>query len=178
MLTHYGGTKVEVLNTDAEGRLILADAIVRACEDNPDYLLETSTLTGAQALALGTRTPGVMGSDEFRDRVAAISQRVGENGWPMPLPDELKDDLKSTVADLANVSGQRFAGMLVAGVYLREFVAEGVDWAHIDVATPAYNTGSPWATPQGRYRRADPHHDRRAGRHRRQRLAVEPSGSG
>lgn len=150
VLTHYGGTKVEVLNTDAEGRLILADAIVRACEDNPDYLLETSTLTGAQALALGTRTPGVMGSDEFRDRVAAISQRVGENGWPMPLPDELKDDLKSTVADLANVSGQRFAGMLVAGVYLREFVAEGVDWAHIDVATPAYNTGSPWGyTPKG-----------------------------
>src|SRR6202007_1758971 len=119
VLTQYGGTTVEVLNTDAEGRLILADAIVRACEDNPDYLIETSTLTGAQTVALGSRTPGVMGSDEFRDRVATISQQVGENGWPMPLPDELKDDLKSTVADLANVSGQRFAGMLGAGVYLR-----------------------------------------------------------
>jgi leucyl aminopeptidase len=150
VLTHYGGTTSEVLNTDAEGRLILADAIVRACEDKPDYLIETSTLTGAQAVALGTRTPGVMGSDEFRDRVAAISQQVGENGWPMPLPDELKDDLKSTVADLANVTGQRFAGMLVAGTYLREFVAEGVAWAHIDVAMPAYNTGSPWGyTPKG-----------------------------
>jgi leucyl aminopeptidase len=150
VLTHYGGTTSEVLNTDAEGRLILADAIVRACEDTPDYLIETSTLTGAQAVALGTRTPGVMGSDEFRDRVAAISQQVGENGWPMPLPDELKDDLKSTVADLANVTGQRFAGMLVAGTYLREFVADGVAWAHIDVATPAYNTGSPWGyTPKG-----------------------------
>ncbi|HET9875362.1 MAG TPA: leucyl aminopeptidase, partial [Mycobacterium sp.] len=150
VLTQYGGTTVEVLNTDAEGRLILADAIVRACEDNPDYLIETSTLTGAQTVALGTRTPGVMGSDEFRDRVAAISQAVGENGWPMPLPDELADDLKSTVADLANVSGQRFAGMLVAGVYLREFVADGVQWAHIDVAGPAYNTGSPWGyTPKG-----------------------------
>jgi leucyl aminopeptidase len=150
VLTQYGGTTVEVLNTDAEGRLILADAIVRACEDNPDYLIETSTLTGAQTVALGTRTPGVMGSDEFRDRVAAISQRVGENGWPMPLPDELKDDLKSTVADLANVSGQRFAGMLVAGVYLREFVADSVAWAHIDVAGPAYNTGGPWGyTPKG-----------------------------
>ncbi|HZE16851.1 MAG TPA: leucyl aminopeptidase, partial [Mycobacterium sp.] len=144
VLTQYGGTTVEVLNTDAEGRLILADAIVRACEDQPDYLIETSTLTGAQTVALGTRTPGVMGSDDFRDRVAAISQRVGENGWPMPLPDELKDELKSTVADLANVSGQRFAGMLVAGVYLREFVADAVAWAHIDVAGPAYNTGSPW----------------------------------
>jgi len=150
VLTQYGGITVEVLNTDAEGRLILADAIARACEDNPDYLIETSTLTGAQTVALGARTPGVMGSDEFRDRVAAISQQVGENGWPMPLPDELKDDLKSTVADLANVSGQRFAGMLVAGVFLQEFVADGVNWAHIDVAGPAYNTGSPWGyTPKG-----------------------------
>ncbi|MCV7423718.1 leucyl aminopeptidase [Mycobacterium yunnanensis] len=144
VLTQYGGITVEVLNTDAEGRLILADAIVRACEDAPDYLIETSTLTGAQTVALGARTPGVMGSDEFRDRVAALSQAVGENGWAMPLPDELKDDLKSTVADLANVSGSRYAGMLVAGVYLREFVAEGVQWAHVDVAAPAYNTGGPW----------------------------------
>ncbi|MCV7147309.1 leucyl aminopeptidase [Mycobacterium riyadhense] len=150
VLTQYGGTTVEVLNTDAEGRLILADAIVRACEDDPDYLIETSTLTGAQTVALGARIPGVMGSDEFRGRVATISQRVGENGWPMPLPDELKDDLKSTVADLANVSGQRFAGMLVAGVFLREFVADSVDWVHIDVAGPAYNTGSAWGyTPKG-----------------------------
>jgi leucyl aminopeptidase len=144
VLTQYGGITVEVLNTDAEGRLILADAIVRACEDGPDYLIETSTLTGAQTVALGARTPGVMGSDEFRDRVAALSQEVGENAWPMPLPDELKDDLKSTVADLANVSGSRYAGMLVAGTYLREFVADGVAWAHIDVAAPAYNTGGPW----------------------------------
>jgi leucyl aminopeptidase len=144
VLTQYGGITVEVLNTDAEGRLILADAIVRACEDDPDYLIETSTLTGAQTVALGARTPGVMGSDEFRDRVADLSQDVGENGWPMPLPDELKDDLKSTVADLANVSSSRYAGMLVAGVYLREFVADGVEWAHIDVAAPAYNTSGPW----------------------------------
>lgn len=150
VLTQYGGITVEVQNTDAEGRLILADAIVRACEDHPDYLIETSTLTGAQTVALGARIPGVMGSDEFRDRVAAISQRVGENGWPMPLPDELKEDLKSTVADLSNISGQRFAGMLVAGVFLREFVADGVNWAHIDVAGPAYNTGSPWGySPKG-----------------------------
>ena len=144
VLTQYGGITVEVLNTDAEGRLILADAIARACEDDPDYLIETSTLTGAQTVALGARTPGVMGSDEFRDRVAALSQGVGENAWPMPLPEELKDDLKSTVADLANVSGSRYAGMLVAGVYLREFVADGVQWAHIDVAGPSYNTGGPW----------------------------------
>ncbi|MEJ6536449.1 MAG: leucyl aminopeptidase [Mycobacterium sp.] len=150
VLTQYGGTTVEVLNTDAEGRLILADAIVRACEDSPDYLIETSTLTGAQTVALGARIPGVMGSDEFRDRVADLSQREGENGWPMPLPDELKEDLKSTVADLANISSQRFAGMLVAGVYLREFVAEGVQWVHIDIAGPAYNTTGPWGyNPKG-----------------------------
>ena len=150
VLTQYGGITVEVLNTDAEGRLILADAIVRACEDKPDYLIETSTLTGAQTVALGARIPGVMGSDEFRDRVAALSQREGENGWPMPLPDELKDDLKSTVADLANISSQRFAGMLVAGVYLREFVADGVQWVHMDIAGPSYNTSGPWGyTPKG-----------------------------
>ena len=150
VLTQYGGTTVEVLNTDAEGRLILADAIVRACEDSPDYLIETSTLTGAQTVALGARIPGVMGSDEFRDRVAALSQREGENGWPMPLPDDLKDDLKSTVADLANISSQRFAGMLVAGVYLREFVADGVEWVHMDIAGPSYNTSGPWGyTPKG-----------------------------
>jgi leucyl aminopeptidase len=144
VLTQYGGTTVEVLNTDAEGRLILADAIVRACEDDPDYLIETSTLTGAQTVALGARIPGVMGSEAFRDRVAELSQRAGENGWPMPLPDELKDDLKSTIADLANISSQRFAGMLVAGVFLREFVADGVQWVHIDIAGPAYNTSGPW----------------------------------
>jgi leucyl aminopeptidase len=150
VLTQYGGTTVEVLNTDAEGRLILADAIVRACEDDPDYLIETSTLTGAQTVALGSRTPGVMGSDAFRDRVAMLSQQVGENAWAMPLPEELKDDLKSTVADLANVSGSRFAGMLVAGTYLGEFVPDGVEWAHIDVAAPAYNSGGPWGyTPKG-----------------------------
>lgn len=150
VLTQYGGITVEVLNTDAEGRLILADAIVRACEDEPDYLIETSTLTGAQTVALGSRTPGVMGSEEFRDRVATLSQSVGENGWAMPLPEELKDDLKSTVADLANVSGSRYAGMLVAGTYLREFVADGVQWTHIDIAAPAYNTGGAWGyTPKG-----------------------------
>ena len=150
VLTQYGGITVEVLNTDAEGRLVLADAIVRACEDGPDYLIETSTLTGAQTVALGARTPGVMGSEEFRDRVAEISQGVGENGWAMPLPEELKDDLKSTVADLANVSGSRYAGMLVAGTYLREFVADGVQWAHIDIAAPAYNSSGPWGyTPKG-----------------------------
>ena len=142
VLTMYGGTTVEVLNTDAEGRLILADAIVRACEDEPDYLLETSTLTGAQQVALGMRTTGIMGSDELRDRVAGVARATGEDGWAMPLPGYLRSDLDSRVADIANVTGQRYGGMLVAGIFLREFVASGVPWAHLDIAGPAFNANA------------------------------------
>ncbi|WP_280384308.1 leucyl aminopeptidase [Nocardia wallacei] len=150
VLTQYGGTTVEVINTDAEGRLILADAIVRAGEDEPEYLIDVATLTGAQLVALGTRTPGVMGTDEFRDRVARLSQEVGENGWAMPLPAELRADLNSKVADLANVAAHRNGGMLVAGLYLEEFLPEGVQWAHLDVAGPAFNTGGPFGyIPKG-----------------------------
>jgi len=150
VLTMYGGKRVEVLNTDAEGRLILADAIVRACEDSPAYLLETSTLTGAQRIALGDRTAGVMGSEDLRARVVAAGDRVGEGMWPMPLPEELRSGLDSKVADLANVTGERSGGMLVGGLFLREFVADGVAWVHVDVAGPAMNTGKPWGyTPKG-----------------------------
>ena len=141
VLTMYGGTTVEVQNTDAEGRLILADAIVRACEDSPSHLIDTATLTGAQMVALGKKTPGVMGTDEFRDRVSELSREVGEGGWPMPLPEELRDGLDSEVADLTNVTPHRWGGMLSAGLFLREFVAEGVQWAHVDIAGPAYNDG-------------------------------------
>ena len=144
VLTMYGGKTVEVLNTDAEGRLILADAIVRAAEDSPDYLIETSTLTGAQVVALGNRTAGVMGSDEFRDRVAGHARATGEGGWAMPLPEELRGDLDSRLADLANVTGHRWGGMLSAGLFLREFVAEGLPWVHIDIAGPSFNSGGPW----------------------------------
>ncbi|MDD7940474.1 leucyl aminopeptidase [Actinomycetospora lutea] len=150
VLRMYGGTTVEVLNTDAEGRLVLGDAIARACEDSPDYLLETSTLTGAQLVALGSRTPGVMGTDEFRDRVAGHAVAAGDGGWAMPLPEELRGDLDSRVADLANVTNHRFGGMLVGGIFLREFVADGVPWVHLDIAGPAFNTGGPHGyTPKG-----------------------------
>ena len=140
VLRHYNGLTTEVLNTDAEGRLILADAMARACEDEPDYLIETATLTGAQMVALGNRTPGVMGSIAFRDKVAELSQEIGENGWAMPLPPELGEALKSDVADLRNISPSRWGGMSVAGHYLANFVTEGVEWVHIDIAGPAYNT--------------------------------------
>ena len=144
VLTMFGGKTVEVLNTDAEGRLVLADAIVRAAQDEPDYLIETSTLTGAQLVALGTRTAGIMGSDAFRDRVAVHARATGEDGWAMPLPEHLRPDLDSRVADLANVTGNRYGGMLVAGIFLREFVPAGLPWAHIDIAGPSFHSGGPY----------------------------------
>ena len=144
VLTHFGGKTAHVLNTDAEGRLVLADAIVRAGQDNPDYLIETATLTGAQVVALGNRTMGVMGTDSFRDRVAEMARTVGEGGWAMPMPEELREGLDSPLADIANVSGDRAGGMLTAAHYLREFVPEGLTWAHLDVAGPAFNAGKPY----------------------------------
>ncbi|WP_298088407.1 leucyl aminopeptidase [uncultured Corynebacterium sp.] len=144
VITQRGGTTVEILNTDAEGRLILADALVRACEDEPTHLIDTATLTGAQLIALGSRTPGVLGTDEFRDRVAELSREIGEGGWAMPIPEEQAESLKSPVADLRNVSNSREGGMAVAAAYLREFVSDDIDWVHIDIAGPAFNTSAPW----------------------------------
>jgi leucyl aminopeptidase len=155
VLTHYApkGQRPKtshILNTDAEGRLVLADAIVRACEDRPDYLLATATLTGAQLVALGERTMGVMGTEEIRDRVAELARQCGEGGWAMPLPEELRESLDSYLADLQNVGTGRAGGMLVAGHYLAEFVADGVQWAHLDVAGPAFHAGKTYGyTTQG-----------------------------
>jgi leucyl aminopeptidase len=150
VVTFRNGKKAEITNTDAEGRVVLADAIARAAEDRPDLLLETSTLTGAQLVALGTRTAGVMGSDELRDAVVAASRRSGEGMWPMPLPAELRKGLDSPIADFVNANADRMGGMLVGGHFLAEFVPEGLPWAHIDIAGPSYNTGTPWGyTPKG-----------------------------
>lgn len=140
VITHFGGITSEILNTDAEGRLILADAIAYASEDKPDYLIDAATLTGAQLVALGLRTSGVMGTDEFRDSVAKTGREVGEQAWAMPLPEELDEQVKSPVADLRNVTNSRFAGMSAAGRYLQEFVGADIEWAHVDIAGPAYNT--------------------------------------
>ncbi len=150
VVTFRNGKKAEITNTDAEGRIILADAIARAAEDSPDFLIETSTLTGAQTVALGGRTAGVMGSDDLRDAVVAAGNRVGEPMWAMPLPPELRRGLESATADFVNANPDRLGGMLVAGHFLAEFVPAGLPWAHIDVAGPAYNTGRPWGcTPVG-----------------------------
>nr|WP_156000071.1 leucyl aminopeptidase [Streptomonospora sp. PA3] len=151
VLTIYGGKTVEVLNTDAEGRLVMADALVRAHEDSPDLIVDVATLTGAQLVALGTRVFAVMANDDrVREDVVAAATAAGEQAWPMPLPEELRQGLDSAVADIANVAGDRWGGMLTAGVFLKEFIAEGVQWAHLDIAGPAFNQGGPYGyTPKG-----------------------------
>jgi leucyl aminopeptidase len=143
VITIYGGKTVEVLNTDAEGRLVLADVLARSGADGPSLLVDVATLTGAQVVALGNRTAGVMASDDaLAAAVADSAKRAGEAMWPMPLPQDLRKGLESTVADIANVSSDRGGGMLVAGLFLREFVPAGVRWVHLDIAGPAFNDGA------------------------------------
>jgi leucyl aminopeptidase len=151
VITIFGGKTVEVLNTDAEGRLVLADALARSGEDSPHVLIDVATLTGAQVVALGTRIAGVMANDdETRAGVVDAARRAGEQVWPMPLPPELRKGLDSSVADIANVTGERWGGMLAAGLFLKEFVPDGVRWAHVDIAGPAFHEGEPYGyTPKG-----------------------------
>lgn len=153
VLTVYGGKTVEVLNTDAEGRLVMADGLVAASLEQPDAIIDVATLTGAQLIALGDRTAGVMGSDAVTGAIRSAADRAGELVWPMPLPEELRASLDSQVADIANI-GERHGGMMTAAVFLREFVgkdAEGkqIPWAHVDIAGPSFNNGSPYGyTPK------------------------------
>jgi leucyl aminopeptidase len=146
-----GGKTVEVLNTDAEGRLVLADGLVAASEESPDYIIDVATLTGSQRVALGDRYSAAMGDTDFVQQVVGVARRVGETIWPMPLPGELRAILNSDVADIANTKpGHTAAGMLLAGVFLSEFVGsvgEGdlrhtIPWAHLDIAGPANNNGA------------------------------------
>jgi leucyl aminopeptidase len=151
VISMYDGQTVEVLNTDAEGRLVLADALARSGADSPDLLIDVATLTGAQLVALGPRIMGVMANDDaVRDGVVDAARRAGEPAWPMPLPEELRKGLDSAVADIANVTPDRNGGMLVGGLFLREFVPDGVRWAHLDIAGPAFHEGEPYGyTPKG-----------------------------
>ncbi|MFC4614453.1 leucyl aminopeptidase [Cellulomonas algicola] len=137
VITIRGGKTVEVLNTDAEGRLVMADGLVAAVEEKPDVVLDIATLTGAQLVALGHRVSAVMGTDDVRGEVVSAAETAGEQFWPMPLPADLKAGLRSKVADLANI-GDRFGGMLTAGIFLQEFVG-ATPWAHLDIAGPAFN---------------------------------------
>lgn len=148
VLTIRGGKTVEVLNTDAEGRLVLADGLVAASEEQPDALIDVATLTGAARVALGDRYVGTMGDESLVADVVKVSQQVGETLWPMPLPSELRALLNSDIADIANVKiGSTAAGMLVAGVFLQEFIGKTesgarIPWAHLDIAGPANNDGA------------------------------------
>ncbi len=150
VLHMYSGKTVEVLNTDAEGRLVLADALTRASEEKPDAIVDVATLTGAMVLALGNRTFGVMANDDaFRTSIHEIAEEVGEASWPMPLPADLRKGMESPTADIANM-GERMGGGLVAGLFLKEFVGEGIAWAHLDIAGPAFHEGAPYGyTPKG-----------------------------
>lgn len=139
----YNGTTVEVLNTDAEGRLVLADGLARAAEEEPDLLLDIATLTGAQGLALGTRTSAVMGHDEPRAEVVAAADAAGELMWPMPMPEHLYEGIKSKVADIQNMGDPSGGGMLTAAIFLEKFVGDR-PWAHLDIARPAFNEGGAW----------------------------------
>lgn len=150
VLRMYSGKTVEVLNTDAEGRLVLADALWAASQEKPDAIVDVATLTGAMVLALGNRTFGVMANDDaFRSAIVEAAEEVGEASWPMPLPEHLRKGMDSPTADIANM-GERMGGGLVAGLFLKEFVGEGITWAHLDIAGPAFNEGGPFGyTPKG-----------------------------
>jgi leucyl aminopeptidase len=149
VLRARNGTTIEVLNTDAEGRLILADALSLAVEQQPDAIVDIATLTGAQVVALGRKVAGLMGShDGVMDQVRAAADRAGEPVWPLPLPEEYRCHIDSDVADIKNMGKPGEAGTLAAGLFLREFVGE-VPWAHLDIAGPARSDSDDGYLPKG-----------------------------
>jgi len=160
VLTIRGGKTVEVLNTDAEGRLVMADGLQRASEDTPELIIDIATLTGAARVALGERYAGLMGDPQVVEVVRSAAADAGEMVWPMPLAEELRTLLDSEVADIANAKpGNPLGGMLLAGLFLKEFVgprdpadsASGsIPWAHLDMAGPASNSSGAFGyTPKG-----------------------------
>ena len=137
VIKYRNGTTVEVLNTDAEGRLVLADALIAASREKPAAIVDLATLTGAAVVALGQRVAGVMGNhDGWVEQVRAAGEAAGEPIWPLPLYAKYRSDLDSNIADLKNVGGR--AGAIIAGLFLKEFVPDGQPWAHLDIAGPAW----------------------------------------
>jgi leucyl aminopeptidase len=140
VLSIYGGKTVENGNSDAEGRLVMADAIARANEDNPDMVVDIATLTGACVVALGERTAGLMATDDATAGLVLDAAEVaGEDVWHLPIPREVRSKIDSKVADLRSVAPDRWGGALVAAAFLREFVADGTPWAHLDIAGPGFS---------------------------------------
>ncbi len=137
VLTFRNGKTAEVLNTDAEGRLILADALSLAAEAKPDGIVDLATLTGACVVALGEKIAGLMANDEsFGDEVESASKRAGEQMWPLPLPKQYRKQIDSEIADMKNIGSGGYGGALTAGLFLQEFVND-VPWVHLDIAGPA-----------------------------------------
>jgi leucyl aminopeptidase len=146
VITIRGGTTVEVVNTDAEGRLVMADALVLATEEPTDAIIDIATLTGACMRALGTRVAGVMGNDQaLVDQIAVAGQATDEPVWQLPLERRYRPELESGVADLKNLGGAN-AGAITAALFLAEFVGDR-PWAHVDIAGTANNSAaSSWRT--------------------------------
>lgn len=156
VITIRGGKTVEVTNTDAEGRVVLADGLVAASEENPDVIIDVATLTGAARTALGDRIAGVMGDVDIATKLSFAATDAGDEVWHMPLPAYLRPVLATDVADIANAKvGNTAAGMLIGGIFLKEFVGKRKDgssipWAHLDIAGPANNAGGAYGyTPKG-----------------------------
>ncbi|MEN9752611.1 MAG: hypothetical protein RL670_302, partial [Actinomycetota bacterium] len=156
VITYRNGKSVEVMNTDAEGRLVLADGLILASEQNPDLIIDVATLTGAATVALGKRYGAVMGNQAGINVAMAAFARSGELAWAMPMPEELRDLLDSPIADIANAKlGNATGGMMLGAHFLSEFVGnaanqEQLPWAHFDIAGPANNEGAPYGyTPKG-----------------------------
>ncbi|WP_394730929.1 leucyl aminopeptidase family protein [Altererythrobacter sp. GH1-8] len=165
VLSSRKGLTVEIGNTDAEGRLILGDALTRASEEDPDLIIDFATLTGAARIALGPDLPALMTRrDETADALIAAGKQCDDEVWRLPLPEAYAEWLKSDIADTNNISGNPFAGASVAGLFLDKFVGDGIDWAHFDTfawrpsAKPgrskggaAYGLRASWRMLQARY---------------------------
>jgi len=150
VLTMANGKTVEVLNTDAEGRLVLADGLWYAGKDNPDHIIDAATLTGACVVALGSHFAGIMGnSGELMDALSQAGGETHERVWPLPLVDEFKEEVKGTWSDLKNLGNGREAGAQTAAAFLSAFVAEDASWAHVDIAGPSFATAAQPTCPKG-----------------------------
>jgi len=149
VLVHYGGKTTEVTNTDAEGRLVLADALAFGSEQKPDAIVDVATLTGAIMVALGAKSTGVFSNeDALADELISAARTAGERAWHMPLYPEYLSDLDSEVADHKN-SGSRWGGAILAALFLQEFVGKGIPWAHLDIAGPARAESAFEEVPKG-----------------------------
>ena len=149
VLTIRNGKTVEILNSDAEGRLILADGLSLASEAKPDAVIDLATLTGAAMVSLGTDYSALMANnDDFAAQVEAAADDAGELTWRMPLPARYLKLLDSPIADMKNIGGP-YGGAITAALFLQEFVAEGLPWAHLDIAGPAFADSVQETGPKG-----------------------------